>query len=198
MSGRKGIYVNVDSVLDALKKKARDETRKRNLGESEEWVDDVAEAVAVSALRYDLLKQDPDKMIVFDMEEALRFDGDTGPYLLYTYARARRILDKTAGKPAIDLKSAARLSRQAEKELVKKLSMLDKAVMTSGEYLSPKEVAVYAHELAVRFNAFYEKVPVNMEEDAELRDARLALVDAASRVLAQAMRLMGLPYRAKI
>ncbi len=198
MSGRKGIYVNVDTVLDALKKKAREETRKRNLGESDEWVDDVAEAIAVSALRYDLLKQDPDKMIVFDLEEALRFDGDTGPYLLYTYARARRILGKTAGKPAISLQSAAKLSRPAEKELVKKLSMLDKAVATAGEYLSPKEVAVYAHELAVRFNEFYEKVPVNMEEDQELRDARLALVEAASRVLEQAMRLMGLPYKAKI
>jgi arginyl-tRNA synthetase len=198
MSGRKGIYVNADSVLNALYKKAKDETRKRNLGESEEWVGDVAEAVAVSALRYDLLKQDPDKMIVFDIEEALRFDGDTGPYLLYTYARARRILDKTTGKPVIRLQSAAKLSRPAERELVKKLSMFDKAVTTAGEYLSPKEVAVYAHELAVRFNEFYEKVPVNMEEDQELRDARLALVEAASRVLAQAMRLMGLPYKARI
>ena len=198
MSGRKGIYVNVDSVLDSLKKKAKEETRRRNLGETDEWVDDVAEAIAVSALRYDLLKQDPDKIIVFDVEEALRFDGDTGPYLLYTYARARRILDKTEGKPAIDPKSAAKLSRLAEWELLKKLSMLDKAVMTAGEYLSPKELAVYAHELAVKFNEFYETVPVNMEEDHELRDARLALVEAASRVLGQAMRLMGLPYKARI
>ena len=198
MSGRKGLYVNVDTMLDALKKKAREETRKRNLSESDEWVDDVAETVAVAALRYELLKQDPDKMIVFDMEESLRFEGDTGPYIIYTYARARRILDKTSGKPRIDLKSAERLSKPQERELVKRMSMLDKSVMTAGEYLSPKEVAVYAHELAIRFNEFYERVPVNKEEDGELRDARLALVDASSRVLAQAMRLMGIPYRARI
>jgi arginyl-tRNA synthetase len=198
MSGRKGLYVNADSMLDALKKKAKEETRKRNPTEKEEWLDDIAEAIAVSALRYELLKQDPDKMIVFDMEDSLRFEGDTGPYLLYTYARARRILDKTSGKPKIDMQSAAKLSKPIEKELVKKLSMLDKAVMTAGDYLSPKEVALYAHELALMFNEFYEKVPVNREEDEELRDARLALVDASSKVLAQAMRLLGLPYRAKI
>jgi arginyl-tRNA synthetase len=198
MSGRKGLYVNADTMLDALKKKAKEETRKRNPTEKDEWIDDVAEAIAVSALRYELLKQDPDKMIVFDMEDSLRFEGDTGPYLLYTYARARRILDKTTGKPRIDLESAAKLSKPMEKELVKKLSMLDKAVMTAGDYLSPKDVAVYAHELALKFNEFYEKVPVNREEDESLRDARLALVDASSRVLAQAMRLLGLPYRAKI
>ena len=198
MSGRKGLYVNVDAVLDALRKRAKEETRKRNLSQSEDWLNDVAEALAVSALRYELLKQDPDKMIVFDLDESLRFEGDTGPYLMYTYARARRILDKTEGSPRIDMKYAGRLSRHAERELVKKLSMLDLHLAKAGEYLSPKEVALYAHDLAVRFNEFYEKVPVNQEEDAALRDARLALVEASSRVLAQSMRLMGLPYRSKI
>ncbi len=198
MSGRKGLYVNVDAMLDALKKKAKEETRKRNLSESEDWVDDVAEAIAVSALRYELLKQDPDKMIVFDMEESLRFEGDTGPYLLYTYARARRILEKTAGKPQIDMESAAKLSKPVERELVKKLSMLDKAVMKAGEYLSPKEVARFAHDLALAFNDFYESVQVNREADESLRDARLALVDATSRVLAESMKLMGIPARERI
>jgi arginyl-tRNA synthetase len=198
MSGRKGLYVNADAVLDVLKQKAIIETRKRNPSESDRWIDAVAEAVAVSALRYELLRQDPDKMIVFDTQEALRFQGDTGPYLLYTYARARRILDKTEGKPAISAKTAPKLAKPQEKRLVKKLSMLDMAAATAGEYLSPKEIARFAHDLAVTFNDFYENIPVNREEDHELRDARLALVDAASAVLAEAMRLMGLPYRAKI
>ncbi|MDV3277387.1 MAG: arginine--tRNA ligase [Nitrososphaerales archaeon] len=198
MSGRKGLYVNVDAMLEALKKKAREETRKRNPTESDGWVEDVAEAVAVAALRYELLKQDPDKMIVFDIEESLRFEGDTGPYLLYTYARARRILDKTAGHPKIDAESAAKLSKPVERALVKRLSMLDKAVVSAGEYLSPKEVARYSHDLAVAFNEFYEKVQVNREEDSSLRDARVALVESASRVLAQSLQLMGLPYKARI
>ncbi|MDE1857972.1 MAG: arginine--tRNA ligase [Thaumarchaeota archaeon] len=198
MSGRKGLYVNVDIMLDRLRDKAKSETRRRNLSEPEAWVDDVAEAVAVSALRYELLKQDPDKMIVFDIYDALRFQGDTGPYLLYSYARARRILDKTEGKPAIDEKSAAKLTNPKELKLAKQMSMLDISAETAEEFLSPKEIARFAHELAVAFNDFYERVPVNKEEDAQLRDARLALVDAASRVLAESMRLMGIPVKDRI
>ena len=198
MSGRKGLYVNTDTMLDKLKEKARVETRKRNLSEADKWVDDVAESVAVAALRYELLKQDPDKMIVFDIEEALRFEGDTGPYLLYTYARARRILDKTEGKPRIGQAAAGKLDKPQEVQLAKKMSMLDISAATAGEYLSPKEIARFAHELAVHFNDFYETVPVNKEPDAELRDARLALVDASSRVLAESMRLMGIPVKDRI
>ena len=198
MSGRKGLYVNVDSMLDRLKEKAKAETRKRNLSETDQWVDDVAEAVAVAALRYELLKQDPDKMIVFDLEDALQFQGDTGPYLLYTYARARRILDKTEGKPRISHAGADKLTTEQEIRLAKKMSMLDMSATTAGEFLSPKEIARFAHELALTFNDFYESVPVNKEADAELRDARLALVDASSRVLAESMRLMGIPVKDRI
>ncbi|MDG7007373.1 MAG: arginine--tRNA ligase [Nitrososphaerota archaeon] len=198
MSGRKGLYVNADAMLDKLKEKAVGETRKRNPSESDSWVAEVAEAVAVAALRYELLKQDPDKMIVFDMEDALQFQGDTGPYLLYTYARARRILDKTEGKPRVDATGAGKLTKPQEIRLAKRLSMLDMSASTAGEFLSPKEVARFAHELAAAFNDFYESVPVNKEPDAQIRDARLALVDAASRVLAESMRLMGVPVKDRI
>ncbi|MDG7033860.1 MAG: arginine--tRNA ligase [Nitrososphaerota archaeon] len=198
MSGRKGLYVNVDTVLERLKEKAKAETRKRNLSESEAWVDGVAEGVAVAALRYDLLKQDPDKMIVFDMDDALQFQGDTGPYLLYTYARARRILGKSEGKPRVSLESASKLTRPQEAKLAKKMSMLDLAAETAGEFLSPREIAKFSHDLAKAFNDFYESVPVNQEPDPDTRDARLALVDASSRVLAEAMSLMGIPVRDRI
>jgi arginyl-tRNA synthetase len=198
MSGRKGLYVNVDTMLEKLKEKAKVETRKRNLSEPEQWVEEVAESLAVAALRYELLKQDPDKMIVFDMEDALQFEGDTGPYLLYTYARARRILDKTEGKPRISPSAAAKLDRHQEVQLAKQMSMLDASAADAEEYLSPKEIALFAHQLALLFNDFYENVPVNKEPDAELRDARLALVDAASRVLAESMRLMGIPVKDRI
>jgi len=198
MSGRKGLYVNVDTMLEKLKEKAKAETRKRNLSESEQWVEDVAESLAVAALRYELLKQDPDKMIVFDMEDALQFQGDTGPYLLYTYARARRILDKTEGRPRITPSAAAKLEKPQEVKLAKQMSMLDLSAADAEEYLSPKEIALFSHRLAVLFNDFYESVPVNKEPDTELRDARLALVDAASRVLAESMRLMGVPVKERI
>jgi len=198
MSGRKGLYVNVDTILLALTEKATEETRRRNPDDSAQWVGDVAEAISVAALRYDLLKQDPDKIIVFDMEDSLKFEGDTGPYLLYTYARARRILEKTTGHPLLDAESALKMVRPQEKNLVKKLSMMDVSAITAGEYLSPKEMAKFAHELAVTFNDFYESVQVNREEDPSLRDARLALVDVTSRVLARSMELIGIPRRERI
>ena len=198
MSGRKGLYVNVDVMLEALRKKAMVETRRRNPSEADAWVEEVSEAVAVAALRYELVRQDPDKMIVFDIEDSLRFEGDTGPYLLYTFARARRVLERSDSKPSINLGGASKLTKYLERALVTKLSKFDEAVITAGTYLSPKEVAVYAHELAVTFNGFYEKIPVNKETDPELKEARLALVESVSRVLAQAMRLLGIPYRERI
>ncbi len=198
MSGRKGLYVNVDAVLAGLQKKASEETRKRNPEDPEEWVDDTAEAVAVAALRYELLKQDPDKLIVFDIEESLKFQGDTGPYLMYTYARARRILEKAGEKPLMTAEGAGKLVREQERRLVKKLSMMDIAASVAGEYMSPKEMAKFAHELAATFNDFYEGVQVIREEDKEARLARLALVDAASSVLAEAMEMIGIPLRERI
>lgn len=198
MSGRKGLYVNVDTVLDDLKENAKKETTRRNPKEKPAWINEVSEAVAVAALRYELIKQDPDKIIVFDSAEALKFEGDTGPYLVYTYARAKRILEKTEGKLRVDTTNAAKLIKPQETRLVKKLSQLDIAAAKAGEYLSPKEVAKFAHELAVCFNDFYEGVPVNSEPDVDLRDARLALVDAASKVLAESMALIGVPIRTRI
>ncbi|HXW37406.1 MAG TPA: arginine--tRNA ligase [Nitrososphaerales archaeon] len=191
MSGRRGLFVNVDGMLDALKKKAAEETRKRNPEEDEAWVDNVSEGIAVAALRYELLKQDTDKMIVFDIEESLRFEGDTGPYLQYTYARARRILDRSDSKPEITSEGVSKLTQRTEKRLVIKMAMLDIALKSAEEYFSPKEVAKYAHEVAASFNEFYEKVPVNREEDSELKSARLALVNAFSVVMSQSMELIG-------
>src|SRR2546422_3334550 len=95
MQGRKGIYVNADTILEALKKKAIEETKKRNPDDPIDWVERVAEAGAAAALRFELVKQDPDKGIVFDVEDSLKLEGGTGPYLLYSHARARRIIEKT-------------------------------------------------------------------------------------------------------
>jgi arginyl-tRNA synthetase len=192
MQGRKGLYINVDTVLGALKTKARGETKKRNPEESDEWVEEVAEKLAIAAFRFELLKQDPDKMIAFDIESSLELQGETGPYLLYSYARAKRIISKSDASPSIDEKSAASLNNPKEKELVKLLSMFDKAIIEGGEYLNPKEVARYSHSLCALFNEFYEAVQVNSEPDERIKTARLALVEAFSTTLMDALDLMGI------
>jgi arginyl-tRNA synthetase len=193
MQGRKGIYINVDPVLDALRKKSAEETRKRNPDKGQEWVDAVAENLAVGAFRFELVRQDPDKMIAFDMESSLRLEGDTGPYLLYSYARASRILVKAHSKdPVITEASATKLTHAKEVSLLKMLSTYDKSVIEAERYLSPKEVATYAHSLAATFNEFYELVPVNSEPDPELREARLAMINGFRVILRDALGLLGI------
>jgi arginyl-tRNA synthetase len=131
-------------------------------------------------------------MIAFDIESSLELQGETGPYLLYSYARARRILAKAGALPAIDEGSAARLDNPKEVELIKLLSMYDKAIMEAREYLNPKEVARYAHRLCALFNEFYEAVRVNSEPDERLKAARLALVDGFAATLRDALELTGI------
>lgn len=193
MQGRKGIYINVDTVLDALKNKSVEETKKRNPDRSDEWLDSVAEALAVAAFRFELVKQDPDKMIAFDMESSLRLQGDTGPYLLYSYARASRILAKSgATDPKITEETAGRLTHPKEVSLLKLISVYDKSVIEAEHYLSPKEVATYAHSLAATFSEFYEAVQVNSEPDPSLRDARLAMVQGFRVILKDALEVLGM------
>jgi arginyl-tRNA synthetase len=193
MQGRKGIYINVDTVLEALKSKAVEETKKRNPDKGEGWVERVAETLAVAAFRFELVKQDPDKMIAFDMESSLRLEGDTGPYLLYSYARATRILEKSGVKhPTTTGEQAGKLQHPKEVMLIKLLSTYDKAVIEAGRYLSPKEVATYAHLLAASFNEFYEAVPVNSEADPGLREARLTMLQGFRVILKDALGLLGM------
>ena len=95
MSGRKGVFVNADYVLDILHRKALEEIKKRRNNTEETSLRTSAEDIAISALRYNLIKQDLDKMIIFDITDSLSLEGDTGPYLQYAYARSQRILEKS-------------------------------------------------------------------------------------------------------
>ena len=193
MSGRRGAYVNVDDVLDALASRAAEEVRKRNPDARDEWVRRVAEAIAVGALRYQMLRQDPNKLIIFDMEDALRIEGETGPYLQYTYARASRILERAGGIPSESLgELAALLSAPKEVMLVKLMSKYDMELEEAAAELSPKRLATYSYELADAFNAFYEAHRVLQEPDENRRLARLALVGAFRSLMGRLLALMGI------
>lgn len=192
MSGRKGIYINTDDVLDALHKKAYEETKKRNPNEREEWIRDTADKVALAALRFDLIKQDLDKMIVFDLGEALNLEGETGPYVQYAHARASSIIQKARVKPRITLDGASSLSHSAELELIKMISKFDLYVEEAVKNLSPKTLARYAYQLATDFNIFYEKIPVLQEKDENKREARMALVQTFRNVVKTAFNLLGI------
>ena len=191
MSGRKGIYVNADYVLDILGVRTYDEAKKRNPELNEITLVKISEQVAVAALRYAMIKQDLDKIISFDMTESLSLEGDTGPYLQYAYARAMRILEKAGKEPEFDT-SYDNLVSIHEKNLAKIIGKFDIQVEDSAKNLSPKIIAKYCYDLAVAFNSFYEHAKVLTAETAELVNTRLCLVWSFAKTLGKALALLGI------
>jgi arginyl-tRNA synthetase len=194
MSGRKGIYVNADYVLDSLHAKAYQEVQVRNPNFPAQELNKIANEISISAIRYNMIKQDFDKIITFDLKESLSLEGDTGPYLQYAYARSQRILEKSEqGITGVRIDSAfERLEHESEIALVKEIGKLDLVIENAATSLSLKSLAHYAYNLAMTFNLFYEKVPVLREHDAQVRMARLALVKAFGIALKNTLEVLGI------
>ena len=174
MSGRKGIVFNANDLLKTVFQKVYEETRRRNPSRDEEWVRSVSTHLSVASIRYSLFKTDRNNIIVFDVKDATRLEGDTAPYLQYTYARACRILEKAG----VNVNSLTEVSFNTSEELnlAKQIGKLSWVLNMAVETLSPNIIAVYMRHLADMFNSFYEKCPVITEEG--VRMDRLALVKA--------------------
>jgi arginyl-tRNA synthetase len=190
MSGRKGIQVNADDLIDLIKLKAYEEVSSRHPGYSKERLDMLAESIAVSAVRYNMIKYDLDKNIVFDITESINLDGDTGPYLQYAYARAQRILEKSSEK--YFRVPFSKLNSEPEIRIIRVISKFDLVIENAARSLKPKILAKYVHTLATAFNVFYETTPVLKEDNREIRIARIALVNAFCKCLEVASALLGI------
>jgi len=191
MSGRKGLYVNANLVYDMLKTKIIQETRKRNLEMSEDDVMHIAHQVAVGTLRYEMIKQDLDKIITFDLTKSMSLEGDTAPYLQYTHARSSRILEKAGFSPNFDA-SFELLTDEFEIQLLKQIGIFDLQVKDAANNFSPKVIAKYCYRLAVAFNAFYEHVKVLDIKNDSLTNVRLCLVASFQSTLTKALNLLGI------
>ncbi len=191
MSGRKGFYVNVDSVFKMLKQNAFQATRERNLKMSEEEVEKIVYQIAVGTLRYEMIKQDLDKIITFDYVKSLSLEGDTAPYIQYTHARSSRILEKAGFSPNFDA-SFELLTDEFEIQLLKQISLFDLQVKDAANNFSPKVIARYCYRLAVAFNAFYEHVKVLDINNDSLTNVRLCLVVSFQSTLTKALNLLGI------
>ena len=189
MSGRRGLYIKVEELLNMLRDRALEEVRKRHEDWSVERMRSVAEKIAVGALRYALVKPDIDKLIVLDTDEILRLEGDTGPYLQYSYARACRILEKSEDEPSTKPPAEP---LEVEKKLLRRMAILPKLLSEFDENLLIKPIANYAYELASEFNDFYEKAPV-LRASEDVRRFRLGIVMAFKITLANVLRLLGIP-----
>ncbi|MBD0360729.1 MAG: arginine--tRNA ligase, partial [Nitrososphaeraceae archaeon] len=152
----------------------------------------IAEEISISAIRYNLIKQDLDKIITFDIVDSLSLEGNTGPYLQYTYARSQRILEKYGKNNIISSANFSLLIQEAEVNLIKTIAKMDLVIEETVKTLNPKLLARYAYDLATAFNVFYEKVPVLREKNKETMFSRLALVKAFGVTLNNTFNVLGI------
>ena len=191
MSGRKGVYVSADSVCELLKQKITEETKKRHPEMEDSKIEKIAQSVSIGTLRYEMIKQDLDKIITFDLAKSLSLEGDTAPYIQYAYARASRILEKSGIKPTTDVDFSL-LQETSELNLVKTIGLFNLQVRDAANNFAPKVIARYCHDLAVAFNSFYEHVKVLDSDNDELKSSRICLVNSFNITLEKALDLLGI------
>ena len=204
VSGRKGLGVKADDLLDRLIATARDEVARRNPDLDDAERTRTAEAIAIAAVRYFLVKFTRNKIIAFDIDEALSFEGETGPYIQYAAVRGGNILAKLQERFGVSGEDVvgrlAALPRQALEDgeaadelwgLVLEAARLDEVVDASVRTLELSVLAKFAFGLAQAFNAFYHRQPILREEDEAARLWRAAVVVYVRRQLTAALDLMG-------
>ena len=199
MKSREGTVVDADDLIDSLRDMALAEIQEK---EREEKVGDpreVAEKIALGALHYYLLQASPAKDMLFDPQESLSFNGNTGPYLQYMGARISSMLRKkneeTGGSNiAHDAGTFSLLVSDPEWELVKTLAAYQQAVSEAAAALDPSRLAAYLYELSKCFSRFYHDCPILNAENPDLSAARLGLSRAVLRVLRDALRLTCIPF----
>ena len=188
MSTRKGVVVYLDDLIDEAVSRAYEEIKSRRNDLPEDKMRSIAYIIGTGAIRYNIVRVQPEKQFVFSWEEALNFDGNSGPFLQYSHARACSMLRKAGDfKKTVD---ASKLTDEYEIKLVKTLSKYHDIIKVAGEGKRIHMVPAYGHELASTFNQFYAAVPVLNSGDA--KDARLTLVDCTRIVLKNVVECLGM------
>ncbi|MBS3116253.1 arginine--tRNA ligase [Candidatus Woesearchaeota archaeon] len=189
MKSREGMVIDADDLMDEMALLAEREVRTRYRDLSEKEIKQRAEFIGLAAIKFFMLKTDATRDMVFNPEESLSFEGETGPYLQYTHARACSILEK-AGR--IPLKAAFEvLIQPQERALVLFLSTFSNTVKEAAKQYKPHLLCRYLLDLAHVFNEFYHSCPV-LSEEVKIKSARLTLVDAVRQILANGLNLLGI------
>jgi arginyl-tRNA synthetase len=190
MKSREGTVVDADNLIDEVAELASEETEKRNKEISAKELKERADKIAMGAIRFYILRYDPMKDILFDPKESISFEGETGPYLQYTYARINSILDKNEDKIKSDA-DVSLLNQKEEIELVKLLGNFNDVVRKAGEDYRINAVARYLLDLAQSFNNFYHVHPV-LKADEDVKKARLFLIKCVQQVIKNGLYLLGI------
>lgn len=194
MSTREGRVIFLEDVINEAIFRARNIIEQKRPSLSEDQKERIAQIVGIAAIKYNDLSQNRVKEVVFDWEKMLSFEGNSAPYLQYSYTRARSILRKAnyseCGEDYFQLSRSLKLKEEIE--LVKRLAKFNYTVKQAAESFHPHIIASYLFELAQLFTAFYNTAPVLHAESKDLRKARLFLVWAYSIVLKNGLSLLGI------
>ncbi|MBQ2763031.1 MAG: arginine--tRNA ligase [Candidatus Methanomethylophilaceae archaeon] len=188
MSTRKGVVVYLDDLIDEAVSRAYEEIKNRRSDYSEEKMMEIAKIVGIGAIRYNIVRVQPEKQFVFKWNDALNFDGNSGPFLQYSHARSCSMLRK-AGEYNV-VSDASKYTDETEKKLIKTLSKFPSIIQQAAEDRRIHLLPAYGHEVASAFNQFYASVPVLNSGDS--RDARITLVNCTRIVLRNILGCMGM------
>jgi arginyl-tRNA synthetase len=197
MKSREGTVVDADDLIEQMYQTAKDTSlasgKLADMGDEEK--EKLFHIIGLGALKYFIIKVDPKKTMLFNPEESIDFNGNTGPFIQYTHARIESILRKAdeSGKSrkVSDLKQNLALSPK-ETRLIKILNTYPSKIAEAGEALSPAVIANFAYELAKEFNQYYHDTPILKEPDENLLTGRLVLIGTIASVLRKAMGILGI------
>lgn len=195
MKSREGTVVDADDLMDEMVETARaaSSDRVKLEGLTPEEAEDIAETVGLGALKYFLLKVDPRKNMTFNPKESIDFNGNTGPFIQYTYARIRSVLRKAAEGGELTLADYRTVvPNEKEIALIQRLADYPSVVAEAGRSYSPALIANYVYTLVKEYNQFYHDYSILREEDASVRRLRLVLSDNVARVIKSGMSLLGI------
>ena len=191
MSSREGTVVLLEDLLREAKSRAKEEARKKNPSLSEEQLDQVAKAVGLGALKYPILARENTRLVTFDWQSALDFNGQAAPYIQYAHVRCNSILRKSGEPDGSEVGGFPYRLHSAEIQLIDLISRFPTEVQRAAVDYKPLIIATIAYDIAKAFASFYDACPV-MQAEEETRLGRVRLVKATKYVLASALKLLGI------
>jgi len=191
MSSREGTVVLLENLIREAISRAKEETHKKNPSLTEEQLNDIAQAIGLGALKYPLLARENARVVTFDWQSALDFNGQAAPYIQYAHVRCNSILRKAQAEPANLMAEFNYELAPAEVQLIDLISRFPTEVQRAAAEYKPLIIASIAYDIAKAFASFYDKCPV-IQAEKDIRNARLQLVIAAKQTMANALRLLGI------
>lgn len=190
MKSREGTVVDADDLMDEMIRSAADASADRMKDIPAEEAAEIARIIGLGALKYFLLKVDPRKNMMFNPEESIDFNGNTGPFIQYTYARIQSILRRS--EEVVTQVDMSVEPSEKEITLIQKIADLPSVVSEAGRSYSPALIANYCYDLAKEYNQFYHDYPILKEENISLRQLRLMISSLTAKTLKTAMALLGI------